>query len=390
MREGPGPGRIPRPRRFLPASVLGVVLALATAVPASAGPSPALAGDTLTLAPPSVVTYGASATLVGALLDAAGSPVAGAPVLAEARGPDGTWVQVSAAVATDAGGTVLLSTLPTVSTVVRLRHDGGTGAVSSEATVVVRAALTAQGNRLGVALGRQVTLSGTVSPATTGAFVRLERRTPEGWRRVQRLPVEPGGTFRAEVRPTRAGEVRYRVVRPAAGGIVAAVVELAPVNVYRLYRYTLSTRGRLQADVERFRQGVASTLRDPRGWARAHVRFREVRRGGDFTVLLAQARHLPSYSGECSTTYSCRVGRNVIINETRWRTGSPYFPGDVSVYRAMVVNHETGHWLGSGHASCPGPGRPAPVMQQQSKGLQGCRGNPWPLPREVRAASSRR
>ena len=49
----------------------------------------------------------------------------------------------------------------------------------------------------------------------------------------------------------------------------------------------------------------------------------------------------------------------------------------------MVVNHETGHFLGLDHASCSGPGRPAPVMMQQSKGLNGCHFNPWPTAREL-------
>ena len=53
-------------------------------------------------------------------------------------------------------------------------------------------------------------------------------------------------------------------------------------------------------------------------------------------------------------------------------------------YRHMVVNHETGHWLGKGHASCPRRGALAPVMQQQSKGTQGCRLNPWPTLAELR------
>ena len=45
----------------------------------------------------------------------------------------------------------------------------------------------------------------------------------------------------------------------------------------------------------------------------------------------------------------------------------------------MVVNHETGHWLGFGHSNCSSPGAAAAVMQQQSMGMQGCTPNPWPL-----------
>jgi hypothetical protein len=147
------------------------------------------------------------------------------------------------------------------------------------------------------------------------------------------------------------------------------------------------TRGHVVADVGRFAASAAQTYADPRGWLRAHHRFRRVRSGGDFTLLLAQARYLPTYSSVCSTSYSCRVGRFVIINEARWRHSSTHFTGDLATYRSMVVNHETGHWLGRPHAFCSGPGRLAPVMQQQSKGMQGCRPNAWPLAREIRAVS---
>ena len=88
----------------------------------------------------------------------------------------------------------------------------------------------------------------------------------------------------------------------------------------------------------------------------------------------------------CSVQWSCRAGRYVVINQMRWKYASPSWNGagkSLRDYRHLVVNHETGHWLGHGHLGCPGPGRLAPVMMQQSKGLDGCRHNPWPLASEL-------
>ena len=85
------------------------------------------------------------------------------------------------------------------------------------------------------------------------------------------------------------------------------------------------------------------------------------------------------------------MGRHVVINQLRWTRASPAWNRagrSLRGYRHMVVNHETGHWLGRGHASCHGRGR-APVMMQQSKGTGGCRFNPWPLPREAAAVRRR-
>ena len=103
-------------------------------------------------------------------------------------------------------------------------------------------------------------------------------------------------------------------------------------------------------------------------------------------LVLAAAGTLPSFSSGCSVQWSCRVGRHVVINQLRWTKASPAWNRagrSLRDYRHMVVNHETGHWLGHGHLGCPGPGRLAPVMMQQSKGLDGCRHNPWPLPSEL-------
>ena len=97
----------------------------------------------------------------------------------------------------------------------------------------------------------------------------------------------------------------------------------------------------------------------------------------------ANSDNVPNYDLACDTTYSCQSGRFVVINDDRWTTGSPNWPGPLAAYRQMVINHETGHFLGLGHAFCSGPGDPAPVMQQQSIDMQGCATNSWPLDWEV-------
>ena len=88
-------------------------------------------------------------------------------------------------------------------------------------------------------------------------------------------------------------------------------------------------------------------------------------------MVLAEASWVPRFSSVCSAQWSCRVGRYVIINQTRWRNASPAWNAAgpaLRDYRHMVVNHETGHWLGHGHQSCPGPGRMAPVMSSSPRG----------------------
>lgn len=152
--------------------------------------------------------------------------------------------------------------------------------------------------------------------------------------------------------------------------------------------YSVSTRGSVRADLAEFKSQANQTLNDARGWARMNVRFNEVPSGGNFSLVLADAASIGAQAG-CSSDYSCRVGRTVYINQERWLGATPSWNnagGSLRDYRHMVVNHEVGHWLGHGHESCSTPGGLAPVMQQQSMDLQGCRFNPWPLDSELRSS----
>ncbi|HNV16021.1 MAG TPA: DUF3152 domain-containing protein, partial [Dermatophilaceae bacterium] len=75
---------------------------------------------------------------------------------------------------------------------------------------------------------------------------------------------------------------------------------------------------------------------------------------------------------------SCWWGGRAVLNLHRWVRGSATYGTDLTSYRTYLVNHEVGHGLGHRHVSCPAPGRPAPIMVQQTLGLEGCRAWPWP------------
>ncbi len=368
------------------ALVIGFVFPAGGALAAEPGPLPA---TTLSLSVSSArLTHGTNLTITGRLTSAAtGAPVPDATVLVERRRAGSTAYGVLATLVTDVNGVVRLARQPTFSADYRIRYAGNALLGASTAgpkRVDVAPRLTAKLSRTAARVGSQVTLTGSLTPAHAGASVRVERYFSGSWHLVATRPLSATGTYRAVLTtPASAGWKRYRVVRPADRDNLAAVTRLPRLDNYRLHTYVVRTKGTIKASMKVFASSVAATYADGRGWMRGHHRFKRVSSGGQFTVVLAQARYLPTYHSICSVQYSCRVGRNVIINQDRWRYGSRFFPGSLEQYRQMVVNHETGHWLGKRHAYCGGKGRLAPVMQQQSKGMQGCKPNAWPLAREL-------
>jgi len=221
----------------------------------------------------------------------------------------------------------------------------------------------------------------SVSGATIRTrWLRDEKPIPGATKARYRLqPADVGHVVRVKVTISKPGH--RTTYRRSTGRTVKHVRD-----VRRTVKYTVATKGRITADLATFRRQVQQTLDDPRGWRAAGIRFRRVKSGGSMTLVLAQASQVTSYSSACSSQWSCRVGRHVVINQDRWKHASPAWNAAKGTtlrgYRHMVVNHEVGHWLGWGHASCPGKGKKAPVMMQQSKGRNGCAFNAWPKPSE--------
>lgn len=151
-----------------------------------------------------------------------------------------------------------------------------------------------------------------------------------------------------------------------------------------LRRFIVELEDGINVDPAGFAAAVELTLADPRGWgAGGRMSFQRVDGGDyDFRVSLVSPLNMEIFCPGVGTGgyTSCRYGERAVINLARWETAVPDYGEDVETYRQYVINHEVGHALGHGHEDCPGAGELAPVMQQQTLGLDGCVKNPWPFP----------
>lgn len=130
-----------------------------------------------------------------------------------------------------------------------------------------------------------------------------------------------------------------------------------------------------------FARVVRSTLGDDRSWSRGDPsRVGEAGPDADFRIVLASPDTTDHLCAPLATRgrVSCRNGADVVINAWRWVNSAPAYGDRIMQYRRYVINHEVGHALGNPHEACPFPGAVAPVMLQQTLGLDGCIRNPWP------------
>lgn len=140
----------------------------------------------------------------------------------------------------------------------------------------------------------------------------------------------------------------------------------------------------LPVDAAAFADRVMTILTDERGWVHdGAVQFVRTDAPADVTVVLASPALTDALCAPLRTggEVSCANAGRAVLNAVRWAEGAEPFlagGGTLTGYHEYLVNHEVGHLLGHGHASCPAPGAPAPVMVQQTLDLEGCAPNGWP------------
>lgn len=212
--------------------------------------------------------------------------------------------------------------------------------------------------------------------------------------------VPPSGELPEGGPYVEAGTGQFRIV-PGATGLVGRPTA-------ELFSYTVEVEEGVDTvdfgGDDAVARLVDATLANPKSWtADGAVAFQRVEGvEPSFRVSLASPMTVREHCGYDieleSSCYNSVTGR-VYLNLARWVRGAQSFQGDIGSYRQYVVNHEVGHAVGfPAHEPCPEDGALAPVMMQQTFGVNNseihrldpegvvpddgatCRFNAWPFP----------
>ena|SRR5690625_3018841 len=193
---------------------------------------------------------------------------------------------------------------------------------------------------------------------------------------------------RAEKADERAG-VRDREVPDSADGdldIVSGGQDAPDPDADRTVSVRVEVEAGLPVDGEAFAEFALETLNDSRSWsADGALSFARTDGEAEFRLILVSPEKVNDLCAPLRTLgrYSCANEGRAVINALRYAQATEEFldaGGSHTLYRQYVVNHEVGHLLGHDHQPCPGEGESAPVMQQQTISLNGCRPTGWPHP----------
>ena len=181
--------------------------------------------------------------------------------------------------------------------------------------------------------------------------------------------------------------VKLQVPDSGSGSFVSARINGRPAGrAATVLRFDVRREEGVPVEADAAARTIQSVLKDRRSW-------RGTGKWAFQLVSSADRADLHVYIATPATTdrlcaplltrgkLSCQVGNRVLLNAKRWVFGAETYGSDVTNYRRYLVNHEFGHTLGYPHTECAGKGKTADIMIQQTKGLGGCKANPWPHPK---------
>jgi hypothetical protein len=160
---------------------------------------------------------------------------------------------------------------------------------------------------------------------------------------------------------------------------------MIPTNLGGLFPFlytmkTLSYTVVVDPDVDyslaNLKREVAAYLADPDGWIAHGYEFMYSDKNPKVVIHLSSPETLGK-NGCMDPGLSCAEmnGKHLHLNFMRWTSGAAPSKLELKDYRQYMVSHEMGHILGFDHVKCPGTGKPAPIMMQQTLGIGKCSAN---------------
>jgi spore germination protein YaaH len=171
----------------------------------------------LTVSAPSVITYGAKATVSGKLTTTSGAAVASQRVVLQWRAAGATTWQNVASGTTSSTGAVSLGYAPKSNGSFRLYAPSSwsyLAATSSAVTTLVRWRVSASFYDATVTRGTTVWLRGSVAPIRSGTAVQRQRYVNGSWTTVASTTVRSDGTYSFSFTWFTPGTYTYRVRVP--------------------------------------------------------------------------------------------------------------------------------------------------------------------------------
>ena len=184
---------------------------------------------------------------------------------------------------------------------------------------------------------------------------------------------------------SQAVAAKPKVPNSGPGRYVLATINGTPAGSGIVLNFDVRREKNVPINVNGAARTIQSVLNDRRSW-RAGRRWEFKLVGSadraDLHVYVTTPKTTDRLCAPLLTRgqVSCQNGSHIVLNAKRWVFGAETYGTDVVNYRRYLVNHEFGHALGYQHTLCAGQGQRAGIMMQQTKGLDGCRPNPWPYP----------
>jgi hypothetical protein len=180
-----------------------------------------------------------TATITGVARTASNAPVSGKSLKLYAKPSGGSYAALSGALVTGADGKVTFLHRPKKGTTYQWRMTSP--AVSSTGlAVTVTPAVTAHASTTKLASGAALTISGTASPVSSGAPVKLQRFASGVWSTLQThtfasssSSTTSGAAYSFRVTQTASKVYTYRVLVPANGGRLQATATVPDITVYK-------------------------------------------------------------------------------------------------------------------------------------------------------------